>query len=129
MCSSTVSLFFNVIHNSVLFFFWFFFILEGRGCNYNLGRNNKILKKKTKVYLVYYFSPLLSFFFFNKGAEPTDLEKDAYTKVESVLSKAPAIIEELKAYQGAGEAIRNVKKKSPSSSPSHLPPWSFPPSN
>lgn len=42
------------------------------------------------------------------GAEPSDIEKDVYASVDAVLSKAAGIVEELKSYQGAGEAIRNV---------------------
>ncbi len=42
------------------------------------------------------------------GAQPSDEEKEIYGRVEAVLSQAPGIVEELRAYQGAGEAIRNV---------------------
>ena len=43
------------------------------------------------------------------GAEPTDTEKEVYTKVAEALSNGPGIIEELRAYRGAGETIREVR--------------------
>ena len=33
-----------------------------------------------------------------------------YAKVDAVLAKAPGIVEELKSYQGAGVAIREVSQ-------------------
>ena len=42
------------------------------------------------------------------GAQPTPSEKDTYSKVDAVLSKAPGLLEELRSYHGAGETIREV---------------------
>ena len=43
------------------------------------------------------------------GAEPTDIEKEIYSKVAEVLTNGPGILEELRAYRGAGETIREVR--------------------
>ena len=59
--------------------------------------------------------PKVDFYVDFESAQPTDIEREVYTKVEEVLSKAPGIIEELRAYQGAGEAIREAISKPQSS--------------
>ena len=44
------------------------------------------------------------------GAEPTDSEIDVYAKVSGILEQAPRVLQDLKAYTGAGESIREVKQ-------------------
>ena len=44
------------------------------------------------------------------GAEPTEPEKEVYSRISEILSDAPRILEELRAYKGAGESIREVRK-------------------
>ena len=41
-------------------------------------------------------------------AAPSDAEREVHAQVDSVLVKAPEIIEELRTYKGAGEKIREV---------------------
>lgn len=43
------------------------------------------------------------------GAQPTDVELPVYTQVEAVLKKADTILQELGAYRGASNEIRDVR--------------------
>ena len=43
------------------------------------------------------------------GAAPTDEEKEVYAEVEAVLRSSKTILEELRSYEGASDAIRQVK--------------------
>lgn len=45
------------------------------------------------------------------GAQPTDVEMPVYTHVEAVLKKADTILQELGAYRGASNEIRDVSLK------------------
>ena len=53
-------------------------------------------------------TPKVDFFVDFEKAEPTASETDVYEKVNAVLSKAHQILQDLRAYKGAGEQIREA---------------------
>ncbi|XP_003389590.1 PREDICTED: protein FAM49A-like [Amphimedon queenslandica] len=52
--------------------------------------------------------PKVDFYVDFESAEPTDAEKEVYSKVSEILTDAPRILEELRSYKGAGESIREA---------------------